>query len=260
MTRGLLHGLREDASVRINLNVMSPRRTPCMLWKMWLLWLLVMKMHLDLDNTSNGKQIFFDIFLDTLLLRKNMIFTEKCQMNYRLCADLNSTGVKIGKKPTALLRRGSPLQDMYPNGAVEMKLVFDCCGYYVNLAQTIQVWKTICSFYSGQQQATLFCWGRVEQWLDFWAEICCHGRFTLDCTQGTLNRNSSTNWECPQVVQSWIELFWMDVSCDRSEVWKVNSAEWFEKIQAWFLAFLCMTMMVRMVILEKEQEQRHQGH
>ena len=83
-------------------------------------------------------------------------FTEKCQMNYRLCADLNSTGVKIGKKLTALLRRGSPLQDMYPNGAVEMKLVFDCCGYYVNLAQQFRFGRQFAAFIQGNNKQRYF--------------------------------------------------------------------------------------------------------
>ena len=74
-------------------------------------------------------------------------FTEKSQLNCRLCDDFNSTEVRIGKKLTALLGHGSPLKkDMYPNGAVEMKLVFDCCAYYANPAQQLKFGRQFAAF------------------------------------------------------------------------------------------------------------------
>ena len=112
-------------------------------------------------------------------------FTEKSQLNCRLCDDFNSTEVRIGKKLTALLGHGSPLKkDMYPNGAVEMKLVFDCCAYYANPAQQFKFGRQFAAFIHATTSNVMLLrssWAMIG----FWAEICCPGRFTLDALQDT---------------------------------------------------------------------------
>ena len=84
-------------------------------------------------------------------------FNEKCQLNYRLCDDRNSTEMQIGKKLTALLRHGGSLKNhMYPHGAVEMRHVFDSCGYYVNPAQQFQYGKEFAAFIQGNNEQRYF--------------------------------------------------------------------------------------------------------
>jgi len=74
--RGLLQGQREGALRCTREPMTCPTRTLCMLWKMWLLWLFQVMILNVLVSTNNGKQIFFDTFLDTPLLRKNVIWTK----------------------------------------------------------------------------------------------------------------------------------------------------------------------------------------
>ena len=84
-------------------------------------------------------------------------FNEGCQMNYRLCDDYNSVEMRIGKKLTALLRHASPLKrHMYPNGAVELKHIFDCCGNHVDPSQQFQLGRYFAAFIQGNKKQRYF--------------------------------------------------------------------------------------------------------
>ena len=80
---------------------------------------------------------------------------EKSQENFRFCDVSRSLQMKMGKKFTSLLRHGSILKnEMYPNGAVDMDPVFDCCGNDVNPLQQFTGGRQFCSTHTGQQQTT----------------------------------------------------------------------------------------------------------
>ena len=84
-------------------------------------------------------------------------FTEECQKVFRLCDDKNSLVTRVGKRLTALLRHDSPVKrHMYPNGAVEISHVFECCRRDVNPAQQFQYGREFAALIQGNNKQRFF--------------------------------------------------------------------------------------------------------
>ena len=98
------------------------------------------------------------------------------------------------------------------------------------------IWKILCSLYSGKQQAEIFYWSWVEGWLVFeFRQVAMEDLHWMQSR--TFNWNCETHWELSPVDHGGTSLFWLDFSCDRSEVCEFYFWEWFEKVQSWYLAF-----------------------
>ena len=114
-------------------------------------------------------------------------FTEACSNVFKLCEDKNSTETYIGKKLTALLRHDSPVKKyMYPNGAVEMGYVFDCCNTKNNPAQQFQFGKQFAAFIQGNNQQRYFVEVQVnnEWFLDGPNKERMPWKIFIGCNQG----------------------------------------------------------------------------
>ena len=94
-------------------------------------------------------------------------FTEKSQENYYLCNASGSLQMRMGKRFTSLLRHGSNLKhEMYSQGAVEMKRVFDFCGRDVNPPQHFKFGKQFAAFIQGNNKQRYFVEVELkEKWI-----------------------------------------------------------------------------------------------
>ena len=113
-------------------------------------------------------------------------FNEKSQENFRFCDVSRSLQMRVGKKFTSLLRHGRLLaheHEMYPNGAVDMYRVFDCCGNDVNPLQQFTEGRQFAAFLQGNNKQRFF----IEVYLnENWnlGRDLLPWKIYIGCTQG----------------------------------------------------------------------------
>ena len=182
----ILHELREDVFASSNVLVMYPQLKQCMLWKMFfVLWLLVKNENINLDNTNFGKQIFFDIFLDTPPLKK--------KGNLILCAKRIVVYVKF-----PVLVQWEWARSSQPFFAMDHLWQRRCtqmgpwmCFVFLIIARMISIHfinikkaDHLQHFYRATTNNVILLkciWMKVG----IWTEITCHGRFLLDVLKDT---------------------------------------------------------------------------
>ena len=111
-------------------------------------------------------------------------FNEKSQENYYFCDVSRSLTMRMGKRLTSLLRHGGNLKrEMYANGAVEMKRVFDFCGPDVNPTQQFKYGRQFAAFIQGNNKQRFFVEVELkENWI--LGQDVLPWKIDIGCTQG----------------------------------------------------------------------------
>lgn len=168
------------------------------------------KLLIVLVLTSFGKQTSFDIFLDSPPVKKRKLSTRSVRINTNFAAMVVLLLRVIGKKFTSLFRHDSILKtEMYSNGSVETRRLFDCLGNNVHPWHQFIDRRLFASFSNGNNKQRFF------------VEVVLRQRWVLDenplawiiyigCNQG-----HSTKSLPRQVVSSGNVFSWMDFSRHR---------------------------------------------
>ena len=115
------------------------------------------KLLIVLVLTSFGKQTSFDIFLDSPPVKKRKLSTRSVRINTNFAAMVVLSLRVIGKKFTSLFRHDSILKtEMYSNGSVEMRRLFDCLGNNVHPWHQFIDRRLFASFSNGNNKQRFF--------------------------------------------------------------------------------------------------------
>ena len=149
------------------------------------------------------KADFLRPFLGFTNLDKEKAFNKISEDQYKLCSYNGSLTQTIGKKFTSLLRHDSPLKtDMYANGAVAMRLLFDRLGNHVHPWQQFNPGRLFASFLKGYNKQRFFIevvlrekWVLLDNPLPWIVYIGCNQGHSTGVNPHFLH-TSCQQWKC----------------------------------------------------------------
>ena len=180
MIRGILQDQKGGASPSTREIWMTLMMLLCFLWKMWLQWLFLVSILFVLVSTNNGKQIFFDTFLDIPLLRKNVSSTNLATETF-VCV------MTILPLNAALERSWQPCWGMtvlWRNTCIPMvQLNYVMFLIFVDLMwipMTSSMLEDFLQLLSKETTNRDILLKLHWMMIGFWVPVSCHGRFSLD--------------------------------------------------------------------------------
>ena len=224
--------------------------------KMWLQWLFLVSILFVLVSTNNGKQIFFDTFLDIPPLRKSMSTMNLATETFVCVMTILPLNAALERSWQPCWRHNSPLKKyMYSNGAVELRHVLDVCNPDVNPYDKFNIGRLFAAFIQGKQQTEIFSWSFIEWWL-----VCGSSKLPWKIFIGC-NQGHSTGIVRP--VESSHQLSMIELCClGWVFMWQIRSLWVLFSSMVWsdsivILCISCMTMTMVLAIFEKDLVQRH---
>ena len=219
LIRGILPDQKGGSSPSTKETWMTLMMLLCLPLKMWLQLSFLVSILFVLVFTNNGKQIFFDTFLDIPLLRKSI-------RTMRLATETLVCVVTILPLNAALERSWQPCWGM-------TVLWRNTC---IPIPMTSSMLEDFLQLYPRKQQTEIFYWSCFEWWLVFgFQQVAMEDFYWMQSR--SYHRFCESSWELSSIDNDRAFMPWLGFSCDRSEVREFYFPAWFEAFWSWYFAF-----------------------